>query len=66
MKKILKASPARFHALLVIATGLIVAYEESGKVGLAVALLGLGGEIVQRVENGKTVTALHEPSPFEQ
>jgi hypothetical protein len=64
--KYLKSSPARVHALLVILTGLVVAYQESGKVGLAVALLGLGGEVVQRVENGKTLSALLEPSPYDQ
>lgn len=62
----LKNSPARFHALLVILSGLVVAYQESGKAGLVIAALGLGGEIVQRVENGKTLSALLEPSPYEQ
>jgi hypothetical protein len=64
--KFLKNSPARVHALLVILTGLVVAYQESGKVGLGIALLGIGGEIVQRVENGKTLSALLEPSPYDQ
>lgn len=64
--KFLKASPARVHALLVMLTGLVVAYQESGKAGLVIALVGLGGEIVQRVENGKTLEALLSPSPYDE
>lgn len=58
----LKTNPARFHALLVMLAGLGVAYMESGKLGLALAVLGLlGGETVQRVEDGKTLKALLTP-----
>ncbi|MGV9815474.1 hypothetical protein ACWDTQ_26630 [Streptomyces cellulosae] len=60
MKNLMK--PARIHALLVMLAGLAVAYLESGKLGLALAVLGLlGGETVQRVEDSKTLNALLTP-----
>jgi hypothetical protein len=62
----LKANPARLHALLVAVIGLLTALRDSGPLGLAVAVLGLGGgEVVQRVENFKTLKALLTPSPSE-
>lgn len=63
--KLPKNSPARVHAVLVTLSGLAVVYQESSKEGLVIALLGIGGGVVQR-ENGKALSALLEPSPYDQ
>jgi hypothetical protein len=64
--KFLKAHPARIYAFAVAVLALASAYgvhvPEAQVLGVVVAVLGLvGGEAVQRVENGKTDEALTTP-----
>lgn len=65
MLAFLKKYPARVHALAVAVLGLVAAYgvdvPEAQIMGLVTAVLGLaGGEIVQRVEDVKTLAASAE------
>jgi hypothetical protein len=63
-----KTHPARVYAAVVAVLGLVAALgvdvPSAQILGAVAAVLGLvGGEVVQRVENGKTVDALLSPSP---
>ncbi|MFF0481063.1 hypothetical protein [Streptomyces sp. NPDC004435] len=64
---IFKTHPARIYSLAVAVLGLVAAYgvevPKAEVLGLVAAVLGLaGGEVVQRVEDAKTRTALLTPS----
>ncbi|MFI8237612.1 hypothetical protein ACIF83_10225 [Streptomyces sp. NPDC085866] len=63
-----KTHPARVYAAVVAVLGLVAALgidvPSAQILGVVSAVLGLvGGEVVQRVENGKTADALLTPSP---
>ncbi|MFF1739606.1 hypothetical protein [Streptomyces mirabilis] len=63
-----KTHPARIYAAVVAVLGLVAAFgidvPSAQILGAVAAVLGLaGGEVVQRVENGKTFDALLTPSP---
>lgn len=63
-----KTHPARVYAAVVAVLGLVVSLgfdvPSAQILGVVSAVLGLvGGEVVQRVENGKTGDALLSPSP---
>lgn len=69
MNEFIKTHGVRLFALLAAAVPLVSAQLPDvpweAVLGAAAVLLG-AGEVAQRVENGKTVEALHETSPWDR
>jgi len=68
---VLRANPARIYGLSAAVVALVAYFLPSTPVGLVLAVVAAtvalwSGQVVQRVEDDKTIAALYEDPPIEE